>query len=101
MLRLAQWVQGALPEASLFVPHGNFAFLDESEQPGPWVRDRAMRGCERMLSRCDALVLCARDPSPGMLREWALARELGLAVCHAPGWDPPPQAGAEPGHGAA
>jgi len=96
MLRLAQWAQGTLPDAALFVPHGNFAFMDESG-PGPWVRDRAMAGCERVLSRCDALVLCAREPSPGMVREWALARELGLPVFQVPGWDRPVLADAADG----
>jgi len=87
MLRLAQWVQGLWPEATLLVPHGAFAFLDESRDPGRWVRDRAMAGCERLLARSDALVLCG-TPSPGMLREQALARELGLPVFQMPGWDP-------------
>jgi hypothetical protein len=87
MLRLAPWVQGLWPEATLLVPHGAFAFLDESRDPGRWVRDRAMAGCERLLARSDALVLCG-PPSPGMAREQALARELGLPVFQMPGWDP-------------
>jgi hypothetical protein len=87
MLRLARWAQGVLPGATLFVPHGNFAFLDESRDPTGRVRHLAMRGCEQVLARCDALVLCAAEPSQGMLRELKLARKLGLPVFQVPGWD--------------
>ena len=91
MLAHAQWAQGVLPGATLFVPHGNFAYLDESEPSGQ-VRELALRGCLRVLSRCDALVLCAAEPSPGMLLERQLARNLGLPVFQVPGWDPEPAA---------
>jgi hypothetical protein len=101
MLRLAQWVQGALPNATLFVPHGNFAFLDESRDGTGWVRDRAMRGCERMLSHCDALVLCAREFSPGMARELEVAQDLGIPVLQVPGWDAFPGGAAQTAQGAA
>lgn len=87
MMLLAQWAQGVLPEATFFVPHGNFAFLDESKDPSGRVRSLAMRSCEQMLSRCDALVLCARELSAGMQRERELALELGLPVFTVPGWD--------------
>lgn len=91
MLAQAQWAQGVLPRATLFVPHGNFAYLDESEPSGR-VRELALRGCLQVLSRCDALVLCAAEPSPGMLLERQLARNLGLPVFQVPGWDPEPAA---------
>jgi|GEM_PF-3563097 len=87
MTLLAQWAQGVLPDAALFVPHGNFAFLDESRDPSGQVRELAMRSCEKLLSRCDALVLCARELSPGMHQERDLARELDLPIFQVPGWD--------------
>ena len=87
MLAQAQWAQAVLPQATLFVPHGNFAYLDESEPSGR-VRELALRGCLQVLSRCDALVLCAAEPSPGMLLEQQLARNLGLPAFQVPGWDP-------------
>lgn len=88
MLLQARWAQAVLPEASLFVPHGNFAFLDESGDPTGQVRELALRSCLQVLSRCDALVLCAEEPSPGMLLERDLAVRMGLPVFQVPGWDP-------------
>jgi hypothetical protein len=88
MLVLAQWAQGVLPRATLFVPHCNFAFLDESRDPNGLVRDLAMRGCEKVLSRSDVLVLCADKLSPGMVRETQVAMQLGIPVFQVPGWDP-------------
>jgi hypothetical protein len=88
MLLQAQWAQSVLPQATLFVPHGNFAFLDESLDPSGSVRQLALRSCLQVLARCDALVLCAAEPSPGMLLEQELARQLGIPVFQAPGWDP-------------
>jgi len=87
MMLLAQWAQGVLPKATLFVPHGNFAFLDESRDPNGQVRELAMRSCEQVLSRCDALVLCASELSPGMLQERNVAQQLGIPVFQVPGWD--------------
>jgi hypothetical protein len=87
MLLLAQWAQGVLPRAALFVPHCNFAFLDESRDTEGRVRGLAMRSCEKLLSRSDVLVLCAERPSPGMVRERQVALELGLPVVQVPGWD--------------
>lgn len=87
MMLLAQWAQGVLPHATLFVPHGNFAFLDESRDPTGQVRELAMRSCEQVLSRCDALVLCAGILSPGMMRERDIAQQLGIPVFQVPGWD--------------
>lgn len=87
MLLLAQWVQGVFPEATLVVPHGNFNFLDESRDPEGLVRARAMRSCERILARCDALLLCGHKLSPGMVRERDLALALGLPVRQVAGWD--------------
>ncbi|HWQ10464.1 MAG TPA: 3'-5' exonuclease [Holophaga sp.] len=88
MLALAQWVQGVLPEATLVVPHGNFAFLDESGDRGLEVRERALASCARLLERCDALVLCG-ELSPGMVHEREVAERCGLPWFAAPGWDPP------------
>jgi hypothetical protein len=87
MRLLAQWAQGVLPRATLFVPHCNFAFLDESRDPEGLVRGLAMRSCEKVLSRSDVLVLCADEPSPGMVRETQVAVQLGLPVFQVPGWD--------------
>ncbi len=86
MMALAQWAQGVLPQATLFVPHCNFAFLDESRDPSGRVRELAMRGCEQMLSRSDALILCG--DSPGMRREKEIALRRGMPVFQVPGWDP-------------
>jgi hypothetical protein len=90
-----------LPQAALFVPHGNFSFLDESGDPSGQVREQALRSCLRVLSRCDALVLCAAEPSPGMLLEQDLARRVGLPVFQVPGWEPFVAGGASPAEGAA
>lgn len=101
MMLLAQWAQGVLPKATLFVPHGNFAFLDESCDPTGHIRELAMRSCEQVLSRCDALILCASGLSSGMLREKEVAQQLGIPVFQVPGWDAFQTASAPPVEGAA
>jgi hypothetical protein len=87
MMFQAQWAQGVLPCATLFVPHCNFAFLDESRDPAGRIRELAMRGCEKMLSRSDVLILCGEELSPGMLHEREVAMQLGIPVFQVPGWD--------------
>ena len=89
MAAMAQWAQGVLPDACLVVPHGNFAYLDESGGDGLRVRARILEACARLLARCDALVLCGEKPTPGMAHERDVAEALGLPVLAAPGWDPP------------
>ena len=88
MMLLAQWAQGILPQATLCVPHCNFAFLDETRDPLGRVRELALRGCEKLLSRSDFLILCGDAPSPGMMREREVAMQMGMPIFHAPGWDP-------------
>jgi hypothetical protein len=46
-----------------------------------------MRGCEQVLSRCDALILCASELSPGMRHEMEIAGKLGIPTFQVPGWD--------------
>jgi hypothetical protein len=84
MMARARLVQDLLPEATLVVPHGNFAFVDESGPGGLAVRARVLAGCERLLLRCDGLVLCSRELSPGMLREKEVAERAGLPIVHLP-----------------
>ena len=88
MRNLCRWIQALLPDAVLVVPHLNFAFLDESGPGGLEVRRRALRACETMVARCDALLLCG-GPTEGMLREREIALACGLPVLEAPGWDAP------------
>lgn len=87
MMLQAQWAQGVLPQATLFVPHCNFAFLDESRDPAGRARELAMRGCERILSRSDVLIVCGSALTPGMMREKEVAMQLGLPIFQVPGWD--------------
>jgi len=87
MMLQAQWAQGVLARATLCVPHCNFAFLDESRDPAGRVRELALRGCEKMLSRSDFLILCGGVLSPGMIREREVAVRLGIPVFQVPGWD--------------
>lgn len=93
MRGLCRWIQALLPDAALVVPHLNFAFLDESGPGGLEVRQRALRACEALVARCDALLLCGQHPTEGMLLEREVALTHGLPVLEAPGWDGPRKLG--------
>lgn len=84
MLARARLVQELLPQAALVVPHANFAYLDESGPDGLMVRARVLEACERLLLRCDALVLCGTTLTEGMARERQAALEAGLPVLTLP-----------------
>lgn len=89
MFAMAQWVQGVLPHAALVVPHGNFAFLDESGSKGLGVRERILEACSQLVTRCDALVLCGDAISPGMAHERQVAETNDIPVFTSSGWDLP------------
>jgi hypothetical protein len=91
MANLCRWAQAILPQAILVVPHLNFAYLDESGTRGLDVRTLALRACERLVARCDALVLCGTPLTEGMRKELAIAKSCGLPVFEVPKWDPPPE----------
>jgi hypothetical protein len=80
MMARARLIQEFLPEATLVVPHGNFAFVDEAGPCGLEARAKVLSDCERLLLRCDGLVLCGRERSPGMVHEEEAARRAGLPV---------------------
>lgn len=88
MLARARLIQDLLPEATLVVPHGNFAFVDESGAGGLAVRAKVLEDCERLLLRCDGLVLCGPELSPGMAHEKALAERAGLPIVQLPALSP-------------
>jgi hypothetical protein len=89
MEAMARQLQALLPWAVLVVPHGNFSFVDESGSQGLGARARVLLACERLLLRCDGLILCGQTLSPGMVREQAVARKAGLPMIQIPGWDGP------------
>lgn len=88
MMARARLIQDLLPRAVLVVPHGNFAYVDEAGPGGLGVRARVLEACERLLLRCDGLVLCGAELSPGMRLEKATAERAGLPVVQLP--DTPP-----------
>lgn len=84
MMARARLIQEFLPEATLVVPHGNFAFVDEAGPGGLAARAKVLADCERLLLRCDGLVLCGRERSPGMIHEEEVARRAGFPVVRLP-----------------
>jgi nucleoside 2-deoxyribosyltransferase len=84
MMARARLIQDLLPRAVLVVPHGNFAYVDESGPGGLGVRARVLEACERLLLRCDGLILCGTVISAGMARELAVAEAAGLPVVQLP-----------------
>lgn len=84
MMARARLIQDLLPLAVLVVPHGNFAFVDESGAGGLGVRARVLEACERLLLRCDGLILCGTELSPGMVLEKATAERAGLPIVQLP-----------------
>jgi hypothetical protein len=80
MMARARLIQDLLPEAALVVPHANFAYLDESGPEGAAVRARVLDACERLLLRCDGMILCGAVLSPGMAREKAAAERAGIPI---------------------
>jgi hypothetical protein len=96
MAAMARRVQALLPEAVLVVPHGNFSYLDESGEDGLAVRARVLLACERLLLRCDGMILCGERLSPGMAGEKAVADRAGIPVLQVPGWAPVTLLAAEP-----
>ncbi|MBK6381859.1 MAG: 3'-5' exonuclease [Chitinophagaceae bacterium] len=86
MATLSRWVQAMLPSATLLVPHLNFAFVDESGERGLSVRPQILRSCERLVARCDALILFG-EPTEGMQKERQVAEFMKVPVLTVPGWD--------------
>ena len=86
MALAARKLQALLPQATLVVPHGNFYFVDESGDDGLAVRAQVLRDCERLLLRCDGMILCGEQLSPGMAQERAVAERAGLPILQVPGW---------------
>lgn len=86
MAGLSRWAQAVLPEATLVVPHLNFAFADESGKRGDQVRAQVLRSCEELVKRCGALIQCGQEVTDGMVREVAVARACGIPVIQVPGW---------------
>ena len=84
---MARHLQALLPEAVLVVPHGNFSFVDEAGEAGLAVRGRVLEACERLLLRCDGMILCGETLSPGMARERAVAQGAGLPILQVAGWE--------------
>ena len=50
------------------------------------VRAQVLRDCERLLLRCDGMILCGEQLSPGMAQERAVAERAGLPILQVPGW---------------
>lgn len=88
MTLMARRVQALLPQATLVVPHGNFSFVDEAGEGGLAARTQVLLACERLLLRCDGLLLCGESLSPGMAMEKAVAQRAGLPLLQLPGWEP-------------
>ena len=84
MMARARHLQDLLPQAVLVVPHTNFAFVDESGPGGLGVRARVLEACERLLLRCDGMILCGLTLSPGMARERAAAEKAGMPIVQLP-----------------
>ena len=84
MMARARLVQELLPQAALVVPHGNFAYVDESGPGGLAVRAQVLDACIRLLLRCDGLILCGSVLSPGMAHEKAEAERAGIPIVQLP-----------------
>lgn len=84
MMGKARIIQDLLPRAALVVPHGNFAFVDESGPGGLEARTRVLDACVRLLLRCDGLILCGTVLSPGMAHEKRAAERAGIPIVHMP-----------------
>ncbi|HJV89207.1 MAG TPA: 3'-5' exonuclease [Holophagaceae bacterium] len=89
MLQRARWVQAVLPKATLVVPHGNFAYVDESGPGGHQVRSQVLASCEKLVRLCDALLQNGEVPTEGVRREREAALAHGLPIHLVPGWDGP------------
>ncbi len=87
MLVRARWVQAVLPKATLVVPHGNFAFVDESGPRGHQVRSQVLASCEKLVRLCDALLLNGEAITEGIRREREAALAHGLPILVVPGWE--------------
>lgn len=92
MLLRARWVQAVLPKATLVVPHGNFAYVDESGPRGMQVRSQVLASCERLVRLSDALIQNGETVTEGIRREREAAQALGLPIHVMPGWDGVPTA---------
>ncbi len=87
MLQRARWVQAVLPKATLVVPHGNFAYVDESGPHGHQVRSQVLASCEKLVRLCDALLQNGETVTEGIRREREVALAHGLPILVVPGWD--------------
>lgn len=92
MLVRARWVQAVLPKATLVVPHGNFAYVDESGPRGLQVRSQVLASCEKLVRLCDALIQNGESITEGIRREREAAQALHKPIFVMPGWDGVPSA---------
>ena len=86
MAGLARWAQAVLPDATLMVPHLNFAYADEAGKHGDRIRAQVLRSCEALVARCHALIQCGSHRTEGMAREIAVAQARGIPVLQVSGW---------------
>ena len=84
MLARARLIQDLLPQAALVVPHANFSYVDEAGPGGLAVRARVLDACERLLLRCDGMILCGAELSQGMVRERDAAVRAGMPIVQLP-----------------
>jgi DNA polymerase-3 subunit epsilon len=87
MLVRARWVQAVLPKATLVVPHGNFAYVDESGPRGLQVRSQVLASCEKLVRLCDALIQNGEAITEGIRREREAALAHHRPILVVPGWD--------------
>ncbi len=86
MANLTRWAQAVLPDATLVVPHLNFAFADEAGRHGDRVRAQVLRSCEALVGHCTALIRCGHHVTEGMAREVAVANAMAISVLQVPVW---------------
>lgn len=88
MAQLCRWAQAVLSNATLVVPHLNFAYIDEAGSDGHRAREKALAACEALVKVSQAILLCGRVVTPGMHREVRAAHVAHIPVLPVPGWDP-------------
>ena len=74
-------VQERFPDAIIYLPH-KYTYAIEPWRKGTITTEQILEQTCDVVRLCDAIFVCHKDPSPGMLQEIEAAEAAGVAVVY-------------------